>query len=571
MNKQLLYNVYDVRISRLVDKFIEIAESIKKENTESTIKELFKDFTDFRNKIKLEIAFIGQYASGKSTIISALTGNKEIKIGQGITTDFAKPYPWNNIYLVDTPGIYTERKEHDEISIAYMNKADLLVYVITVDGFVDPIGPNFRKIAFNEGLSNKMMLVMNKRSMESQNNEENWLKHVYNVIEPLSPEELKLAIIDAKDFIEALESSDESEKDELINLSNFYEFIDKLNIFVEEKGYIGKKLISPLNLINYYSNMLIDLLASENTNFEKLQEMLRRKQFIVLKSKQRLQEKINSEISVLYSEVVKKGYRIAEMIGYEINQETIIQENDNAIEEIKSLCKEGKIRVNEIILDEIENMLKEINKLTNSELMKDLLDIKEFKLDYNIDIKDGRLKESLKQAPEILKNMSSFAGTFTTNAEKLGEKGLKTLSGSKAHDTVLKIGELFGHKFKPWEAVKYADKLAKIGKGLGIAGLIMGPALAFWEEHQEKKYKEGLIKTRMNVRNNYSGYAKEIKKEYENKLNDLFYHLYDRELKSIDEQSDSLRSAEKSELSEVKSLKEINENSRKLLFELGNA
>ncbi|MCX6159544.1 MAG: 50S ribosome-binding GTPase [Ignavibacteriae bacterium] len=568
MKKEVDYYIFDVKISKLVERFIEITKSINKDNTELVVKSILSDFSDFKNKVKLEIAFIGQYAAGKSSIISALTGDKEIKIGQGITTDIAKQYSWNNIFLVDTPGIYTERKDHDDISIAYMNKADLLVYVITVDGFVDPIGPNFRKIAFEEGLSNKMMLVMNKRSMESQSNEENWVKHVYNVIQPLSKEDLKLVIIDAQDYIEACDSTDIEEKNELITLSNFEMFIEKLNEFLEEKGLIGK-LVSPLNLINYYSNILIDSLTSENNNFEKLQEMLRRKQFVVLKSKQKLEETVSSQIRVLYSEIIKRGYRVAEMIGYESDQEIIKQENDNTIEEIKGLCEEEKTKINEIVLDEISNMLKEIDKLSSSELMKDLMGIQEFKLDFNVAIKDKRVKQSFKQAPEILNKFSSFAGKFTSSVEKAGAKGLKAVSGSKAHETALKVGEFFGHKFKPWDAVKYADKFAKVGKVLGVAGLILGPAIALWEEKKEKDYKADLLKTRMEVRNNFTGYAKEVKKEFDEKLKELLNNLHNKELILIDEQSDSLRSTEKNDSAEVKSLNEINQESRKLLGELG--
>jgi len=567
MNKSLLYNKYDVQISRLVEQFVELSKTIKKENVELIVKELQKDFFDFKDKVELKLAFIGQYSAGKSSIISALTSNKEIKIGQGITTDIVKLYDWNNILLADTPGICTERKDHDELSISYMNKADLLVYVITVDGFVDPIGPNFRKIAIEDGLSSKMMLVMNKRSMEDQNNEANWVKHVLNVIEPLSTDELRLTIIDAQDYIEALESNDVEEKAELFKLSNFEEFIEKLNEFTKEKGLFGK-LISPLNLINFYSNNLIDLLTSENNNFEKLQEILGRKQFIILRSKQKLIDKITSEISVLYSEVIKKGYRVTEMIGYESDQELIKQENEKALCETKDFCEESKKTINDIVLDEISAMLEEIGKLSDSALMKDLLGVKEFKLDFNVEIRDARINESFKKAPEILKNFSTFAGSFTTNTDKAGVVGLKALSGSKAHDSVLKIGELFGHKFKPWEAVKYADKFAKLGKALGIAGLILGPAVAFWEEQQEKKYKKELLKTRMEVRNNYTGYAKEIRKEFENKLSELLINLHDNELKSIDKQSESLRSTEKQDTEEVKSLIEINKNTRNLLEEL---
>src|SRR5659263_360122 len=57
----------------------------------------------------LKVVFVGQYSAGKSTIISALTGNRNIKIDADIATDKTTDYPWNGILLTDTPGLWTER------------------------------------------------------------------------------------------------------------------------------------------------------------------------------------------------------------------------------------------------------------------------------------------------------------------------------------------------------------------------------------------------------------------------------------------------------------------------------
>lgn len=41
---------------------------------------LHKELALLGERTDLKLAFVGQYSSGKSTIISALTGNKDIKI-----------------------------------------------------------------------------------------------------------------------------------------------------------------------------------------------------------------------------------------------------------------------------------------------------------------------------------------------------------------------------------------------------------------------------------------------------------------------------------------------------------
>src|SRR5690606_36735383 len=115
----------------------QLKDTINSEKISFLLEELEKKLLDLQTKINLEIAFIGQYNAGKSTIISAISGIKSIKIGQDITTEIPQAYPWGNIVLVDTPGIFAGRPDHDEVSIAYMNKADLLVYVISTQGFSD--------------------------------------------------------------------------------------------------------------------------------------------------------------------------------------------------------------------------------------------------------------------------------------------------------------------------------------------------------------------------------------------------------------------------------------------------
>jgi hypothetical protein len=79
----------------------------------------------------LTVAFVGQYSAGKSTIISALTGRRDIHIDADIATDKTAPYDWNGIRVIDTPGLFTDRHDHDEITYEAIAKADLLVFCLT--------------------------------------------------------------------------------------------------------------------------------------------------------------------------------------------------------------------------------------------------------------------------------------------------------------------------------------------------------------------------------------------------------------------------------------------------------
>ena len=76
----------------------------------------------------LSVAFIGQYNAGKSTTISALTERDDIAIDADIATSETTEYDWNGIKLIDTPGLWTERKKHDQITYDALRQADLLIF-----------------------------------------------------------------------------------------------------------------------------------------------------------------------------------------------------------------------------------------------------------------------------------------------------------------------------------------------------------------------------------------------------------------------------------------------------------
>ncbi|NLZ64482.1 MAG: hypothetical protein GX902_11810, partial [Lentisphaerae bacterium] len=225
------------------------SEPLLKDGLEEIEKKLAAKDADSR----LNIAICGQYSAGKSTLVYALTKDETIKIGQDITTDEVKTYPWNDLLIADTPGIYAGRPDHDERSLNFIQKADLLIYMITIQGFTREIGANFKKLIMEKYLG-KTMLLMNKRNQEPAENEVNWRR---DTILFLGDEEiakkLYFTIVDIEDY---LIGTDENIP-ELIEESNFENFISQLNLFVKEKGLFGK-LLSRINIMDAFLSLCIE-------------------------------------------------------------------------------------------------------------------------------------------------------------------------------------------------------------------------------------------------------------------------------------------------------------------------
>ena len=130
------------------ETLLEQAREALTQSTSETVRDMVSTLaeTGETGESPIRIAFAGQYGSGKSTLIRALTGRHDIQVGAGITTDRVHDYRWNGIIITDTPGIHTSiRPEHDEASYRAISQADLLVFVITNELFDERIGQHYRR------------------------------------------------------------------------------------------------------------------------------------------------------------------------------------------------------------------------------------------------------------------------------------------------------------------------------------------------------------------------------------------------------------------------------------------
>lgn len=142
---------------KIIKKAIEKIEKNKREDKES------KELIDFIAKINKEvgediakmiasnlemlnkkertidyftIAFMGRTKAGKSTFHKVITGEKtdDIGVGKLRTTRYNRVFNWENIRIIDTPGIGAPGgREDTEIARAIVDEADLICYVVTND------------------------------------------------------------------------------------------------------------------------------------------------------------------------------------------------------------------------------------------------------------------------------------------------------------------------------------------------------------------------------------------------------------------------------------------------------
>ena len=326
MNQQQIFKAAEIatKFKNICIKFDKILAQANHPEFVAIRHKLRDEVKEYSKNGILTVAFVGQYNAGKSTAISALTGQRDIKIDSDIATDVTATYDWNSIKVIDTPGLFTDRQDHDEITYEAINKADLLVFNLTYMLFDLITIENFKKLAYEKVYRWKMMLLINKMSDEAGEEAQkiaNYRKSLADVLNSESTDALKplksysldefpVCFIDAKDYCDGIDQDD----DFLIEISRFQTFIDALNNFVERRAALAR-FDTPVRIV-LASVDEAQLSFTRNSDQDAtFLEVLTRLSRTVCKERERLRTKFQSIGLEMSSAIAKEGIKLANSVG----------------------------------------------------------------------------------------------------------------------------------------------------------------------------------------------------------------------------------------------------------------
>ncbi len=550
MNNQLKIKELDIQLKKLVSETFDILEQTN--STEIKLR-LEQELQSLENRTDLKVAFVGQYSSGKSTIISALTGDKSIKIDANVATDKVSEYKWHNIVLMDTPGILAGKVDsHDEATKTALKECDLIVYVVTSQLFDEVIFENFIDLAYSQHFKDKMLIAINKMSMETGGFDELVINYRESLSRIFSERgyayDLETIFIDAADYIEGIDDEDE----EFIKLSNFSTFISSLNQFVDGKGIIKKQFDTPVRILK---DGISDIaLASVNPELQILMQQAEAK---IKNSKKDIDRSVKLLINDTVQEIKSQGYDLANKIG-EVN------ENDFRLSESE---------FNNTVNKKISNLEENIQNLVQEEQEKLMLEIKEFTSKSSFESYVNKLDDQLKtfQIPEEVKlnleNQMKILGFLRDGSSKVASstfkdaatQGLKNVSGSDMHGAVFNIGKFFGHKFKPWGAIKTANKIGKGAKFLGPALSIVGIGLDIYTNSNEGQQRKKIKEAKDQYFNSVINFAESIKKDSLKNLDDYLKNSFDSRLDELNQDKIELVKTQNNNTRFSEAIKKLND------------
>jgi ethanolamine utilization protein EutP (predicted NTPase) len=534
-NTSLKHNTLSLSLEKIKEKTFSLLDQY---NKSETIVSLKSKLANNKNRSQLKVAFVGQYNAGKSTIISALTNLKDINIHSNVATDKSAEFDWNNIKIIDTPGILAGKVEHHDIATKKtLSDSDLIVYVLTSQLFDDVIFENFIDLAYKQRLKGKMLIAVNKMSMEKgefDTLKTNYLESIKITFKEKGYDfDFEVVFMDAFDYIEGQE---ENEKD-IMELSNFSEFINSLNHFIDDKGIIQKSFDTPIRIIKEELNEVA--LHEVDPNFSLV---IKKYENRLLKNKNEIVKEVDFLYNDLRDKILTEGYAISSLIG-EASQEEFGSRQNKFNEFLENESR--------ITMRKIENVIFEKNKKLGEE-------IKEIEQNDEIIIYKEKLKNQFSnyQSNENLESSSlsnkvNLLNTLGEQSSKLsqmtGASGSANLlaksseiSGSQVHTVVYDIGKFIGHNFRPWEAVNIAKNIGNVAKFAGPVLAIIGAGITIHGAYKEEKKIKKIVVSKNKINDSFYKTANEIINQLNSKFQDYVKNNIDSQLDEFDKQKSEI-------------------------------
>lgn len=396
----------------------------------------------------IRLVVTGEYNAGKSSLLKALTG-AEILIDSDVTTAEVQEYPWHHVVLVDTPGVKAGDAVHDERAEAALRSADLVLFVITVDLFDHDTAAHLQHVAFDLGKLEQTIIVVNKAATMSSapGIRDAAVKEVLGASWASTVVEC-----DAQSSLEAALATDPDRAAYLIKRGNQMGLEKALNQLVTTQKEVGR-LKRPFEAALASVVDAQPFLVPEPEE-EALLGVLNRQRQILAESRMRLTNRLDQVFGTTHDRIVGAGDRLVSAASTDAVPQGAIDEFERAVRTHAEALGDLVARAFQRELDELAA---DERGLAAGPEMRTFLESGLLNPDF-----ESTLGGSV--ASRQSKPTSAFSRLIRDRVHDQGKDWLQgamqgSRPGSPLHSLVYKLGKIGGHKFKPWEAVKWAKRL----------------------------------------------------------------------------------------------------------------
>lgn len=517
----------------------------------------------------IRLVFAGQYSAGKSSIIKMLTGRDDIAIGAGITTQKVHTYNWNGMEIVDTPGIHTElRPDHDMISYDAIASADMLVFVITNELFDSFLADHFRKLAIDKDKAGEMILVVNKmdRTAEGNTSEQQAIirEDLRKVLDPYTPEQLSLCFLDAESYLDSVKERDSDPElaEELEKRSGYEQFILTLNNFVSRKRISSKVTTSLYQLDDLIQKTIYELEPkNEDEDIAALEEHYLQQRHVFISTRSQLQQEISAMFSAASAKIRDLGLEGANLLTEGCKADEVETQLSDLIKKVDHTTNQCLYDADTLVENRFTEMGQHLEENEKSEFSQTL----KAHLSERFDTLPDNLKKLLNNAGPGLQKIGQAVADKAYKAGVNSGLKLTNFSGSTVHNLILKAGHFFGHKFKPWEAIKWAKGAAVAGRVLGVLGVGVQVFMQLKADQDEDKARIELQRNRQNIRSQFNKAADDFEIFGKQYIQECINHPLEEPIKELDSSLREIRDNRKQQSNVLKELEIIQRDCQQLI------
>ena len=484
-----------VEILQRLLKFVQDGQKFGVRVDDNLISKITTGIDEEKSK-KLKVALIGGFSEGKTSIAAAWSGNYDpetMKIDADESSDEVQVYHLEDFDLVDTPGLFGFKEKsnlvkYKEITREYVSKANLILYVMSPNNPIKDSHKDELKWLFKDlNLLPRTVLVISRFDEEAD-------------------------IEDSKEYKERFETKKENV---LCRLRDFDIISDNqlVPIVAVSANPFGEGFDYWLSNRDEY-NQISHIPDLQIATVDQIKNNGGENALVLATSQSIVKDVIQRQMPIVLEKVAEAVNEISEfknaLSDVKREQEKSERNIGNARIELRSYV--------ENLFTDLIIQIKGSDIETFDEVFERNIGAGGIVLKTNIQNEFERQLGTI--AREISKAETSFnasvnhynnmVGDLVIQGVKIGGDFLKKAQISNKAVLTARDFVMPSFKFKPWGAVKIADKLSK---GTAVFGAVIGVGFELWDTYSDAKKKEEFKKNIESIveqlnqqRNDYLGF-----------------------------------------------------------------
>ncbi|MBK4833559.1 LeoA/HP0731 family dynamin-like GTPase [Enterococcus faecium] len=469
------FKIQQIKIVEILQRLLSFINEGKKFgiNTDfDLINKISKGIDEVKTQ-KLKVALVGGFSEGKTSIVAAWSGNYDsetMKIDSSESSDEVQIYHLDEFDLIDTPGLFgfketSNQVKYKEITRKYVSEANLLLYVMNPNNPIkDSHKEELRWLFKDLNLLSRTVFVISRFDEEA----------------------------DIEDH-EEYEERFETKKQNIITRLRDFDIIDEnqnVPIVAVAANPFGEGFDYWLSNLDEYNQIshISDLQAATSEQIKKSGGanalVLATSQSIVKDVIQRQLPMVQQNIALAAEEINKFKSIISD----------VRKEQDSSERNISNARTELKEYITDLFTDLILQVkgtdIETINEFFERNIGDEGI-VLETTIQNEFERQLGKIAYEISKAETnfnaSINHYNNMVGDLAIQGMKISKEFLKNAKVSSKAILTTRDFLMPTFKFKPWGAIKLADK---ISKGFAVTGALLGIAVEAFDSYSKAKQEE---------------------------------------------------------------------------------